>query len=851
MRDSVICRLLTSGRLTVFLLAAVAAAAAGDPGKRPFIVIGPDQGGPSAAAIALAQDTDGFIWVGTEMGLVRYEGGHSRVWSTGDGLPSAYISRLVAAPDGVLWVGTLKGLVRLQGGKFEVADFDGRPASESASLMALGPGGRLWAATASGLFVQTSGTHFRRQSGTPAQRIVALAADPAGGRMLLATEAGLFEIAVDGATRSAGPSDGLPSGGPTTIVVDGQGRTWAGAGRTLVRRERDATRFTDVSGLLAASLSPNSVPFADRDGSVWLPTQAGAVHVDGERVERLDAAGGLPFRWVRSILRDREGTIWVLGPGLAHMLGRGRLRNYTLSRESSGEVVWFVTRDHQGRLLVATDDGAARLEPSGLERIPSTEGHRIKALTEDRAGTIWMVSTIGPTLWLPRGATKATEAPLGEFSRGINIAVEDSRGQLWLGHTRLGILRWDPAARALRQEVGPANVGTAILGAYAFKEDAAGRLWVATSAGLMIRGLDGRWQRFGQKEGLSSEWTRGLVLLPDGSAWLHFQEPVGLMRVRVDDGRLTVLERRTTADGMRSDMIYAVATDASGSLWLTSEQGLERLSPALHVGRDDGMVSEDCAVQALLVENDRIWVGTAGGLVAYDPDPASKGEGGLPRAHVLTMRAGTKRFDAPLGALSPISASDATVEFGFAAPVYANEREVRFEARLVGIETAWREASSHQAYYPALAGGHYRFEVRAAAGRGPAGPVAAVAFEVRPVWWRTWWAAMLFVSALAATVGGFVRLRLAALARSKAALERLVAVRTGELQTRNEELSAALKNVKQLSGLLPICAHCKKLRDDKGYWNQLESYISEHSDVRFSHGICPDCMKQLYPDLQD
>jgi hypothetical protein len=92
-----------------------------------------------------------------------------------------------------------------------------------------------------------------------------------------------------------------------------------------------------------------------------------------------------------------------------------------------------------------------------------------------------------------------------------------------------------------------------------------------------------------------------------------------------------------------------------------------------------------------------------------------------------------------------------------------------------------------------------------------------------------------------------LRARLAVLARSKAELEVLVAKRTEELRLRNEELSTALGNVKQLSGLLPICASCKKIRDDGGYWNQLEQYISDHSEVGFSHGICPDCVETMFP----
>ena len=82
-------------------------------------------------------------------------------------------------------------------------------------------------------------------------------------------------------------------------------------------------------------------------------------------------------------------------------------------------------------------------------------------------------------------------------------------------------------------------------------------------------------------------------------------------------------------------------------------------------------------------------------------------------------------------------------------------------------------------------------------------------------------------------------------------LRRRVKRRTAELSAANEELYKALAEVKQLSGFIPICASCKKIRDDKGYWNQIETYISQHSEAQFSHGICPDCMKKLYPELAD
>lgn len=82
-------------------------------------------------------------------------------------------------------------------------------------------------------------------------------------------------------------------------------------------------------------------------------------------------------------------------------------------------------------------------------------------------------------------------------------------------------------------------------------------------------------------------------------------------------------------------------------------------------------------------------------------------------------------------------------------------------------------------------------------------------------------------------------------------LQRLVDRKTTELNNANQELQTRLKEIKTLSGLLPICASCKKIRDDKGYWNQIEDYITTHSDAQFSHSVCPQCCKKLYPELYD
>ena len=834
--------------LLPILMAALAAlplpAQAG--GRRPFATLGPEQGLPSGAVLCLTQDRDGFLWLGTENGLLRYEGGQCRHWSLEDGLPSAYISQVLPDPDGGVWVGTLRGLVRFRNGRFEPAILGTEPAGTVATSIAQDRQGRIWAATRQGRYVQEDGVRFKALPGRMQGSAGALTEGPHSGALYLASPGGIQAFYPNGSTRQWGPSDGLPATGVSLVAEDGEGRIWAGVGLRLFMLPAGGTRFQDESRRLKASLTASGTPFLDRDGSLWLPTQDGALHLTGDHSEYLDASVGLPFRWVRTVFRDREGTLWVLGPALARLQGGGRVRNFTLSHGAFGEVVWYITHDREGRLLVATDGGAALLGPNGLGLIPGTEGRRIKALAMDRNGTLWMVTTVGPTLWLRPGQHRAEVAPLGNLGREVNTVFEDRQGRIWLGSTRYGALRWSPAERRLIQEAAPALAGVPALGAYQFSEDAEGRIWVGSTAGLLVREPEGHWRIFTNRDGLETYTVYGASFLPDGSAWIHYQEPHGLTRVRLEGDRLRVLEHRTKGHGLRTNLIYAVQVDGRGRTWVSTDQGLDRLDPPLHVGRDEGMASEDCAILALLAEGGHVWVGTANGLVRYDAE-SPQAPIDPPQARILQVSRDTRRLEPPFGDLSPVPSREATLEFHFAAPSFVNERALRFQVRLLGLEDEWHAVESRTARYPALPGGHYRFEVRAANGDGPFGSAEALDFTVRPPWWSTWWATTLAVLAALSTMYGAFRLRLAALARSKAELEAEVAQRTRELRTRNEELSAALGNVKQLSGLLPICAHCKKIRDDKGYWNQLEQYITERSEADFSHGICPDCIQEMFP----
>lgn len=813
---------------------------------RPFAVLGPEQGIPNGGIICMAQDADGFIWLGTENGLLRYEGGQCSRWTRKEGLPSDHVDRLVAIPDGGLWVSTNQGLVRFRQGRFEKARFKSPGTIPGLRATALDATGRLWVATSEGLFVQAQDLDFSLHPHSFGGQVFTVASGRAG-TMHVGTDRGLRTLHPDGKSESWDATLGLPKAGVELVGEDGAGRLWACSGRLLVRKEPGAQTFSDQSRLLKAPVTPYGAFFKDSDGSLWLPTKEGALLLQGAQSSVLDASAGLPMRWVRNVFRDREGGLWILGTTLARLLGDERVWNHPLTTGPSGEIVWSMLRDLQGQLLVGTDAGVARVGASSVQWIPGTGGYRVKGLSFDRSGRLWMVGTTGPTLWLEPGGVKAVVAPLGDLGFGLNTVMTDSTGRVWIGHGRQGILRWDGARRRLVQEVGPDKAPAGILGAFRIREDAGGRLWAATSMGLYIRERSGQWRLFTEKDGILPFGLFGLAFLPDGSAWICSSEAQGLMRIRVEGEKVTVLERRRAGQGLRSDLIYAVEVDPQGRTWTTTDQGFDCLDNRIHVGRREGIISEDCDLLALLAEKDRVLVGTSAGLVRYEAGDGKPSQIAAPTPHILHVVQGNQRLEAPFDSFGPVRPGNSSLAFRVAVPSYRYQGQLRIQVRLVGLEENWRDLDAPQTRYQALPKGAYRFEARAAQPDGTFGPIVSLGFKVLPRWWLTWWAITIWGACSVGLILLIVRARVASLAQSKAELEVLVAERTEELRDRNDELTDALGRVKQLSGLLPICATCKKIRDDKGYWNQLEHYISEHSEVGFSHGICPDCVGTMYP----
>lgn len=349
------------------------------------------------------------------------------------------------------------------------------------------------------------------------------------------------------------------------------------------------------------------------------------------------------------------------------------------------------------------------------------------------------------------------------------------------------------------------------------------------------------------KDGLAGNWVSSICDDQHGGLWLS--SPQGGLTHYVN-GKFIVY---TSHIGLFTDQIFCVLLDHHGDLWLSSPQGIGTIQhqtiEAYESGKDssitmrvflvaDGMKTDECFGEwcpaGWKTHDGCIWFATKHGAAMIDPDKLKTNTIPPP---VFINKVIANQHEISLGSDIALPAGTKRVEFHYTALSYLNPDRVRFKVLLEGYDHEWTEEGTQRiAIYTNLSPGSYRFRVMACNNDGVWNEAGmSVAFVLEPYFYQTMWFYALLVVSIIGAGFGIYRLRVWQLLK-----------REKELKVRIDE---AIANIKVLGGLIPICANCKKIRDDKGYWDQLEGYIQSHSEAHFTHGICPDCAKKLYPEL--
>ena len=759
---------------------------------------------PGNSVNAIAQAADGYLWIGTENGLARFDG--QRFVTVGARLPNVFRSRLVGAlaagRDGTLWIGTERGLLRMRGGAVALDGPAGGLAAEAAvSALAEDAGGDLWIGTRSGLLRRSAASGEVTRVGLAGTRVEQLlpgeagevwigteslgpwrcrsgklqpvGADPAvsretvtglvrdqDGSILVFTARGASRFR-DGDAVTEAPGR-LPEFGSVVAAGAGGGSLWLGtADRGVVQLLGGKTWYASSGHPLASALIFKVFVAADR--TVWFGTAGDGLRQLVEKSSRTyTRADGLGSDTATSVLVEPDGTVWVgTFAGLTRMSRRFDDAAF-VAAEISGTTVWSLLRDRQGTLWAGTSRGLARrvdgrwtfLPPWGT---PATQV--VDTLYEDRRGNLW-IGTAGGLGMMAGLDPVRVAAVAGLEGAEVTGIAEDAGGALWIGSRGAGLLRLRDGRLETLRTAAELPIVTAV------RRGQADDMWIGTFGSGLLHYSAGRWHRFHEGNGLADDTVRQVQEGARANVWIC--SGAGISRLfrqavaEVEAGRAPAVTSFDYGpeDGVAEGVCYGgshpgAARSADGHLWFATNHGLVEIRPERLAPPQLGIEPQ---LDRLTVDGRELEIGGA---------------------RVLAVPGGSRRVD-----------------FGFSAPVFIAQRRTALRYRLVGLDSDWiMDDRDGLASYTVLDPGSYRFEVALRDEQGGwSEPRRLAEIEVEPLLWeRPGFFAVAALALLGASYGVH-RWADRRLRRRAAALEALVGQRTEQLQDANRRLEALAAN---------------------------------------------------------
>jgi ligand-binding sensor domain-containing protein/signal transduction histidine kinase len=802
-----------------------------------------EQGLPQNSAQALCQTRDGYLWIGTEEGLVRFDGARFTIFDTKNtpGLKANAIQALLEDRSGALWIGTSGGgISRWKDGQCTAyttadglsSDFVSSLLEDRSDAHSVGEGGAIWVGTLGGgvnYFKDGKFTALTTQNGLSHNLVFTLLQDRMGD-VWIGTNGGGVNRLHNGVLTAYTTQNGLSHNLVRALLEDRDGAIWIGTFGGGLNRFKDGkfTAFTTENGLshnLVWSLRE------DQLGTLWIGTFGGGLNRFRDGVfSTFSTKNGLSSDLVRSILEDREGTLWVGTVGGLNCFKDGIFTTFSTLDGLSHDVVRTLTEKsapvNAGKgirgnetpnkeMWIGTFGGGVNLLKGGRAQAwtarTGLSSDIIYTLLEDRsagenAGTLWIGTNGGGLNRLHNGTITTYTTKNGLANDVVYTLVQErSTGALWIGTNGGGLNRLADGKftnYTTKDGLSSNNIRTML-------EDRSGALWIGTVGGGLNRLQNGTFTVFTTANGLAHNNVRSLFQDGEGTLWIG---TVGGGLSRYKDGTFTSF---TTANGLFDDVVHCIVEDDYGYLWMSSNKGISRVRkgdvnafaerkltniPCESFGITDGMRSAECnsGNPAGWKDSDgHLWFATMAGAVTVNPGAVlSRANSLAPPVIIESIVADSVRLDVS----SPATAQAGAEKFEFyytATSLFAPER-VKFKYLLEGYDKHWVDAGTRRtAYYTNLQRGrNYRFRVIACNNDGVWNETGAVVIlYLTPHFWETWWFYGLCALALVSVGTGAYRVRVRHLHRRAEILEKTVEVRTAELRESNEEIQHHLEEL--------------------------------------------------------
>ncbi len=715
-----------------------------------FVRFGVKEGMPSGGVLCLFEDNAGTLWAGMDgQGLLQFaDGKFKALTKERDGLFNNVVMALAQDREGRLWIGTYDGLDCWHNERL-VRDGSLPPRRREPISRILADKDGLWAVVGGFLHRIKDQKYIRKYPGSEPGGDIAIAAIRMGpsGRLWFGGLSGRLSTYRDDKVTLVATK---PSADTILDVCETRsGDLWLGTASTGLRRCRGKE---ELSLTVQDGLADDSIRclLEDREGNLWIGTSAGGLQrLKSKKVRLITTSDGLTHNTIMSLAEDLDGTIWIGSNGGGVSRGRRSLQD-------TSRTVTSLAADITNS-KAASSGMALNMEFAPAELSYLLDNESIPSLLVAQNGTLWL-GTWNSGLFRKTG-TKLEQFHLGHPDDDPILALcDDQNGGLWIGTYQNGLKHFKDGVISPCQSTGSSPSGSITTLAC----DAMGNLWVGTGGNGLYRLSDGRFEQITTRDGLGSDFIRAFFSDRHGTLWVGTSAGLSLIR----NGRVVSL---TTQDGLWDDTISQILEDDQGRLWFGSNRGIFRISreelkrltndestrvmPVVY-GKAEGMESLECTggfcPAGLKTRDGRLWFSTIKGLVVVDPKTISSNSV-PPAPEIEELRVDGKPIACPNDSSHSQTKSSISnftigpgasrVELRYTALSLTTPEKVQFRYRLDPLDANWVEAGGRRvAEYPYLPPAQYRFRVTACNEDNVWSEREAVlALICQPAFWQTWW----------------------------------------------------------------------------------------------------------------
>ncbi|WP_162601538.1 diguanylate cyclase [Occallatibacter savannae] len=740
---------------------------------------------------AIQQDRTGYLWVGTQNGLYRYDGSQFQRFGASQGMPDRIIDNLYVSQDGTLWVGTTAGVYfERKDGQFAQVKLP-VPLNEFTH-----PTGTTFASGKNDEVVTVSTSHgvVLRKRGPDDWTAEPLNLQGAfiwsvlygpDGSLWYGCDKELCRLK-DGHTTLMRTVLGLPEEQWLTMMVARDGNIWMRSNQHILELSPDGSRadMRDLPGKPVAESYP--LLAEDSQGRILTSQLSSIALWEKDHWRFVTERNGISSFEVQGLFVDREGSIWmgVVGHGLERWVGEDSWEAYTEADGLQDNLIWSSIRDNQGRLWIGTETGLSFI-PAGSNtakawHLPGTQISRAGSLELGPDGAIWLGSMAGS---LTRIDAKNLSGRMMKMPAVYGL-LADGPNRMWIA-TVTGLYAIDPSdANARPEPVVSSAFPKGSMRFTSMSKDLKGQLWATSDHGIFKLDTTG-WHAidaggFGTRPDIiAADWK--------GNLWVAGPSQ-DLMKLRVD-GTKVVSAEHIGHPPLMSEGIVALRVDRRGRLWVGEDAGVTVYDGQMwrSFTQDDGLIWNDTDSFAIYEDRDgSMWIGTSAGL-SHLIKPENALAGSPPPPAISQVSFGltevTDGGSVKWSSNAPLTVSMALLSF-------KDTQDIGIRYRLVGEQdSAWENTRELTVHFRHLLPGNYRFEVEAVNAAGSSvSPRASFSFRIAPLWWQNVYLQRgLGVLCLVLAVWAWRR-RVGQLMRQKRQLEEAVRDRTKDLEKEKTEL---------------------------------------------------------------